>query len=260
MSFHDLHNLCILVTRPKPQGDLLCEKIAALGGQPVHLPTIQINPIQLHKQIVQMDQWDWLIFISPHTVLQGLPLIREYWPIFPDKIKLAAIGEGTANALRAAGFAEVVYSADEWSSEGLLKLACFQAISGKKIALVRGEGGREILTDVLTMRGANVISLIVYQRTLPDYKNIEQYLNLFRLQKIDIIVCASGESLHNLMKLIGSANQSLLLGVAIVVVSSRLVELAKEAGFKKVFLAANASHNAIIATLCHIRGKGHVRE
>jgi uroporphyrinogen-III synthase len=73
-------------------------------------------------------------------------------------------------------------------------------------------------------------------------------------------VCTSGESLHNLLTIIGASNQALLFNVPIIVVSQRLVELASELKFKKVFLAANASHNAIIDTLCFIKGNGHVRK
>jgi uroporphyrinogen-III synthase len=263
-----LKNLSVLVTRPAPQGAMLCEEITALGGYAVYFPTIAIIPCQnanlLREQIAHLQQYDWLIFVSRQAVAYSIQLIREHWPILPANIKFAAIGEGTAEALQAAGLREVVYPLDEWTSEGLLKLADFQQITGQQVALVKGLGGREILAETLTARGAKITQLITYQRSLPIYNDISEYLDLLRQKKIDIIVCTSGESLHNLIKIIGVANQALLFNVLLVVVSSRLVEIAKNAGFKHIFLAANAGHKAIIDTLCFIKGNieryNHVRK
>jgi uroporphyrinogen-III synthase len=252
-----LNDLNILVTRPEPQGAILCEKIIALGGNALCFPTIQIispnDPALLRKQITQLSKYDWLIFVSRPAVMYSLPVLHECWPIFPDKVKLAAIGEGTAAALLAAGFQSVTYPLTEWTSEGLLKLEDFQQIAGQRIALVSGEGGRETLAETLAARGAVIARWIAYQRILPIYNDIAYYIDLFRQQKINIIVCASGESLHNLIRIIGTTNQSLLFKIPLVVVSPRLVGLASEIGFKQIFLAANASHAAIIDAFYQIK-------
>ena len=262
---NDLHDLCILVTRPKPQGEELCMRIAELGGKPIYLPTIEIVPIQedelFRRHMKSVSQYDWLIFTSPQAVFHSVAWIPQQ-----NKIKLAAIGEGTKNALLAAGFADITYSLDEWTSEGLLKLPVFNAISGKKIMLVKGAGGREVLRDTLMARGAIVTEWVVYRRILP---NITVDPGLFHQQKIDIIISTSGESIRNLIKLVSalyhpregddpSQIDSRLRGndifeISIVVISSRLVQLARELGFKKVFLSSNASHNAIIETIKGIR-------
>ncbi|MEO8400874.1 MAG: uroporphyrinogen-III synthase [Gammaproteobacteria bacterium] len=248
-----LSDLCVMVTRPKPQGQILCEKIKTLGGVPVYLPTIEIMPPEnttiLKEQIAQLDQYDLIIFISPQAVSQSIPLIRKHWPMPPAKLKFLATGQGTANALHTAGFSTVIFPPEEWSTEGLLKLPILQNISQQKIALVRGEGGRELLADTLKARGANVTHFIAYRRTVPSLEKSESYASLLQQQKIDIIVCTSGESLHNLITLVGVANKSFLQDVALVVVSQRLVLLAKELQFTQVFLAGNASHNMIIDSL-----------
>ncbi len=250
----DLSGLQILVTRPKPYGDQLCDEITAQQGHAIYFPTIEIVPIKINEEEIKLlAQVDWLIFISPQAVLCGIPAILEYWPDFPGNAKLAAMGEGTAKALSLEGFVDVIYPpADESTSEGFLKLPGFNALSGKQIALIKGIGGRELLAETLRARGANVQSIDVYRRELPVYDKID----LLRQQKIDIMVCTSGESLHNLITLLGDG----LFQVPLVLVSQRLVELAKELGFKKVFLAKNASHAAIIDTLCFIKGNGYVRK
>jgi uroporphyrinogen-III synthase len=251
---NDLKNLHVLVTRPLPQGGIFCEKINAEGGNAIYLPTLEFAPPQNKIESIKMaEQYDWIIFISQEAVERSIMMIRKRWPIFPVKTRIATIGEGTAQALQKKGIESVVFPAHDWTSEGLLDLDFFKEVKQQKILLVRGEGGRELLAETLIARGAHVDHLPVYRRQMPVYANINKYLELLRQKKIDIIVCTSGESLHNLMTIIGAANHALLVDVAMIVVSERLVALAKTYHFQRVFRAKNASHDAIIDTLSFIK-------
>jgi len=240
---NSLKNICVLVTRPRPAGEVLCEKIQALGGATVYLPTIEFASLPQAEQ--QLDQYDWIIFISQEAVERSISFLGS----ISKKTRIAAMGETTANALQAAGMTDVVYPLHEWTSEGLLDLAFFKKVDRQKILLVRGEGGRELLSETLMARGAQVDHLPVYRRQMPVYASINPYLELLRQKKIDVVVCTSGESLHNLMTIIGVENQSLLVEIKLIVVSQRLVALAKEYHFQQVFQAKNASHHAIISSL-----------
>ena len=258
-----LQNTTILVTRPEPQGTELCAQITAIGGITVYLPTIAFAPPTdssiLSSQVQQLDQYDWLIFTSPQAVESSLALLKKYWPALPINLQVAAPGAGTAAKLNSAGFLHVLYPATDWTSEGLLMEPALQILQGQKILLITGEGGREKLADILRARGAIIDYLLVYRRIKPIYSNINVYLDLLKEQKIGIIVCTSGESLRNLLAIVGAANQKFLLDVPLIVVSQRLVVLAKGFNFQNVFLAKNASHNAILDGLCQIKGKGYVR-
>ncbi len=220
------------------------------GGSALHLPTIECVPFPYEANLSQLNQYDWIIFVSVYAVLQSLAWI----PHIPTKTQIATLGAGTAHALYAAGVEKIIYPADEWTSEGLLKLPEFQDVNGKKILLIRGEGGRDVLEKALIDRGAFVDHWIVYRRIIPICPQLDEYLLLLRKKKIDIIVCTSGESLHNLLKIVGPENHPAVFETILITVSERLVTLAKELGFQRVFLAENASHDAIL------RGINHVRE
>lgn len=249
-----LSTLRILVTRPSAQGKILCEKIEAMGGRSLYFPTIECVPIEAHLP-QRIDHYDWMIFVSREAVLQSMSLILQR----SNKTRIAALGEGTASALHERGIVDVIYPTQEWTSEGLLDLSYFKTVNQQTILLVRGEGGRELLTETLTKRGAKVDHLLVYRRVMPVYADDHPVIALLSQKKIDIIVCTSGESLHNLITIMGEKNRSLLMETTMLVVSKRLFELAKQSHFQRIFQANNASHAAIIDTLCFIKGKSYVR-
>jgi uroporphyrinogen-III synthase len=253
----NLNNLCVLVTRPKPQGETLCEKIRAAGGVPVYFPVMEIIPPDdvslFKKQIDALDQFDYLIFISPQAVMQSAAEIHARWPKFPARVKVAAIGAGTAAALKAVQIPVTTFPAHNWRSEGLLELPEFQEIKNKNIAIICGKGGRELLEETLAHRGAKIISIIAYQRNLPR-TNETECANLFKKHSIDIIICTSNECVQNLLIMVGEH----IMNVPIIVVSERIAAFARKSGFKKVILAENASHESIMETL--FKQKGLVME
>lgn len=248
-----LTGLRVLVTRPKPQGLALCDHIQKAGGQPIYFPTIDIvppnDPVLFAQQLDTLDQYDWVIFVSQHAVASSLPLIQQYWAAFPSNTKIAAVGAATAKALQAAGFFVTVFPVEDWSSEGLLQLSAFQHVTGKHIALVQGQGGRPLLPETLSARGALVTPMIAYRRGVPDYHDMPHYLDLLSRQAIDVVVSTSGEALQNLMTLFGSAASASLRVLPLIVVSERLVQLAESLNFNKIWLAKNASHDAIMEIL-----------
>lgn len=253
----NLQQLCVLVTRPKPQGELLCEKIREAGGNPVYLPTLEIIPFQdelaFEKQVATLDQFDWVFFISPQSVLQSATVIYKYWSQFPSQLKVAAIGAGTALALQEAHLPVSLFPQQDWRTEGLLALPELQFLEGKKIAIICGLGGRELLADVLIERGAVVTRMIAYQRVLPQI-NMNQYIHLFHSRSIDIIVSTSNESLRNLLTLVGKESWLDLFSIPLMVVSERIASYARELGFKKIVMAGDASHNGILECLFKQKG------
>ncbi len=253
MLLQDLH---VLVTRPRPQGEILCQKIQALGGNPVYLPTIEIvcpPDIALFKQqIRELEQYDWLIFISPQAVIQSAPIIHALWSLWPNQVKVAAMGAGTAQALKENNLPVTIFPENDSRSEGLLNLPEFQQVLNKEIAIISGVGGRRLLAETLSQRGAKVKSLIAYQRILPQL-NVARYAHLFRAHLIDIIVCASNESLQNLVALMTKESEADLLTVPVIVVSERMAGQARLCGFTKIKVAVNASHECILAVIKSIR-------
>lgn len=247
----NLNGLTVMVTRPKPQGEILSDQIRAAGGRVVYFPTIEIKPPEdlalFKQQIEQLDQYNWVIFISPQAVYQSAPIIKKCWPQFPAGVKVAALGGGTADALRQAALPVDASPADDWRSEGLLEEDAFQQLAHKKVALICGESGREFLAATLTVRGAQLTNMIAYRRCLPSV-DVSEYIQLLQAHEIDIILCTSGEILYNL-KILLEAAWADLKHVPVAVVSERMQMLAKQLEFETIVLAKNASHAAMLSIL-----------
>lgn len=229
--------ITVLVTRPEPKGKALCEFLEMQGYKTVYFPTIKIIPIEFEYNEI----FDWLIFISPQAVYHGIKFK------FPPETQIAAIGRATAEALTEVFHPVTVFPESDWSSEGLLKLEEFQQCEGKKIGIVKGEGGRDWLASALTQRGAWVKEINVYQRALPEI-NAKPFLELVRQKALDVIICTSNEGLENLKKLLEFAWSELKL-IPLIVISQRMKLRADELGFNTSMVAKNPSQEAILQTL-----------
>lgn len=247
-----LHHLHIMVTRPEPQGLELCKLIEAHGGHASYFPTIVFAPspdrAAFQAAIKVLGEQDYLVFLSPQAVYASAYALHEMWPEFPPTVKIAAIGAGTARALREAGYAVDAYPSAAWSSEGLLQLPAFQSVEGKKIALIRGEGGRDLFEKTLLARGGHILNVLAYQRVLPRVDR-HDYLTLFKEQEIDVIVCTSFEGVQNLKILLGANAWPYIKVLPLVVVSERIKMLAEDLGFQTIWVARNASNEMIIDLL-----------
>jgi uroporphyrinogen-III synthase len=238
-----LHGLTVMVTRPKPQGEDLCDIIREQHGAAIYFPTIEIIPSRIcDENFAKLDQYDMVIFVSLQSVYQTAKKIQTLWPIFPAHTQVLAIGESTADALKNANLPILDYPKNEWNSEALLGLPILGHVQGKKIAIIRGETGRELIENTLIARGALVDNVIAYRRVMPKI-DVQSYQNLVMTQQIDIIICTSNEILQNLTTLLDVQQ------VPLMVISERMLGFAKELGFKHLFLAKNASHDAMISEL-----------
>lgn len=240
----------VLVTRPAALAADLCKALGVIGAIAETLPVIDIQPTsapaRLQAAIEELATIEIAIFISQTAVRFAMPAIQSYWHPLPA-ISWIAIGAGTAASLHRYGITQVLFPNPPYESESLLRLPSLQKVSGKKITLFRGNGGRELLVQVLQERGAKVQTIETYQRCLPTL-DIVKKLTSFRHQGLEMIVTTSAESLKNLVRLAGK-ELNWLQEIPIIVVGTRMYALAKQLGFKKPLVAEGADHASIIKVL-----------
>jgi uroporphyrinogen-III synthase len=202
-----LSDLGILVTRPARQAGAFAQKIAALGGNPVIFPAIAIlppsDPAALDRALAALGSYDLAVFVSANAVEYGAPDVRRW----PPKLAAFAPGPGTAEALAAVGIAGARVPSTTFDSEGLLALPEFATISGKKVVIFRGDGGREHLGEALRERGARVDYVACYRRAKPS-GGAAGLAEAFRERRVDAVTITSTEGLDNLWALADDATRA----------------------------------------------------
>lgn len=252
---HNLSGKTIVITRPTHQSKELAELIAASNGNPILFPVLQIaDPVDtgpLLKLIARLSEFNIAIFISSNAVRAAMKFIHASSSI-PATTRLAVVGNATAKSLALFGRPADIFPQNKYNSEALLAAEEMNNVSGKKIIIFRGDGGRELLANTLRERGASVEYAECYRRTQPD-NDLTLLLPSLKKSKINAIVVLSNKGLQNLWDMVGPGGQGDLQKCLLVVISERTATLARQLGFvKKPMIAPIASDNAILDVLSQL--------
>ncbi len=224
--------------------------ITEQGGRAIHFPTITIGPAQnqaaAQEILHRLADYQLAIFISPNAVKYGVELLAD--KRIPVGIKICAVGKGTALALSELGIEVDVRPEGKFDSESLLAMPELTEVAGNRILILRGNGGRELLADTLRQRGAEVEYAEVYSRT-PTSADAGSLVAAWQ-RDIQIVTVTSGETLENLLALLGDAGSAMLFNTPLVVVSERIRMRAQELGCRDVVLADEASDNGLLRAVC----------
>ncbi len=233
-----LAGLGILVTRPAHQAEHLSQLIRRDGGAPILFPALEIVDIPdlqpLQDLIARLDQFDLAIFISPNAVNKAMNLIRAQRKL-PAHLQIAAIGKGSAKVLAQFDVRDVISPKQGFDSEALLARPELTAVADKRIVIFRGDGGREVLGDLLVQRGAQVEYAECYRRIKPQVDN-GKLLYLWARNELHAITVTSSEVLRNLYDLVGKLGQQWLKKTPVFVPHQRIADAARELGLQQVFV------------------------
>jgi uroporphyrinogen-III synthase len=248
-----LSGLNVVITRPRSQSLRISEQIHALGGVPVVFPTLEIADLEdktsLREVMQRLNSFHIAIFLSINAVKKVIP----FWlaPAGTPKLKIAAVGSGTANALRSHGIPVDYLPQTNYSSENLLELTALQQVSQQEIVIFSGEGGRNLLEKSLHERGAIVTKVPTYRRIQPE-ANLNILASVTKNAAKNIVLSTSCESLDNLLNILqGTSLQMWLYRTPLLVISQRMQAYALERGFSQNLLLQTdqPSEAAILAKL-----------
>ncbi len=188
----------ILITRPRAQAACLMDLIRVQGGDPLLFPTIAITPVddiaRAAALLARLPEFDHVIFASANAVTFGLALAPSGWP---HGVNAIAVGPATAKALETARIPGVLVPGERFDSEGVLDMSVLRRPLGKRVMIVRGVGGRDVLARTLAEGGALVEIAEVYARRNPCGDTgalVEQW----RAGRIHAVICTASEAVRNL--------------------------------------------------------------
>lgn len=237
----------VLNPRPSRQAQPLSEALRGIGHDVIELPLLAVERLALdaaaRAQILALDRYDGVIFVSANAARYGVAAVSDYWPQWPSPLPCVAVGVATAAVLEAEGLR--VHIAAQEDSEGMLALPILQEVAGQRWLICRGEDGRELLPSTLRERGAEVETLALYKRFLPDTARVE-WLDCF--PRPDVVLLSSAMIWRHWQQITGSE----AIAPWLVTVSSRLADTVRAAGAKRVICADGAQPKHWLAALAQL--------
>jgi uroporphyrinogen III methyltransferase/synthase len=218
-----LYGWRVLVPRTREQAGAMSDRLRSYGGVPVEVPTIAVEPprtpTQMERAIKGLvtGRYEWIVFTSTNAVRA----VRERFEEFGldarafAGVKIACVGEATADAVRDFGIKpELVPSADQ-SSEGLL--ADFPPFDDvldpiNRVLLPRADIATETLSSGLREMGWEIDDVTAYRtvRAAPPAAEIRDAIKSGGFQAVCF---TSSSTVRNLVGIAGKPHARTIVAV-----------------------------------------------
>ncbi|HEY8531269.1 MAG TPA: uroporphyrinogen-III synthase [Limnochorda sp.] len=163
-----LRGQTVLVTRSRKQAPELSALLEGAGARVVLFPTIEVlppaDPRPLEQALGALGRYEWLVLTSPN----GVDAVREVLErqgldaSALGGIRVAAVGPGTARALRAWGV-EPDLVPERFETAYLADALVERGIQGAEVLVARSLLGSPILVERLREAGARVTEVEAYR-------------------------------------------------------------------------------------------------
>jgi uroporphyrinogen III methyltransferase/synthase len=213
----------VLVPRTKDQAGEMSDRLRAYGAVPVEVPTIAVepprSPAQMDRAIKGLvtGRYGWIVFTSVNAVRA----VREkFAELGLDArafagVKVACVGEQTADSVRAFGIMPELVPAGQQSSDGLL--ADFPPYDDvfdpiDRVLLPHADIATETLTAGLKERGWEVDDVTAYRtvRAAPPAASVREAI---KGGGFDAVCFTSSSTVRNLVGIAGKPHAKTVVAV-----------------------------------------------
>lgn len=250
-------NKPVVITRPAAQAGKLAQQVTALGRTAVVFPLLEIHPLPdstaLQAMLADLTPFAMVAFVSPNAIHAAFDHLSQW----PSGVAIAVVGEGSRAALAEHGITDAnatIYCPRDplrTDSHTLLEVLDIDALRGRQVLIVRGESGRELLSDALRQHGVSVTQIAAYRRTAPqpNAAMLAQLQYLLDAQSDWIIT--SSEALRILLAMVeriaGEAGVAKMQQQHLVVPHIRIAEVAQNLCFDNVTLTGSGDERLLAA-------------
>lgn len=268
-----------VVTRPAGQSASLLARLAEEGIDALEFPLIAIGPAEdeapLREAFASLDRYALVVFVSPNAVDQAF---ARYGAIWPHALPIGVVGPGSVAALARHGVAAPAYSvispaaassdddAARFDSEALFAAIEAtlgeRALEGKRVLIVRGDGGREWLAERLREAGAEVQPVAAYRRIVPE-PSIAAWDRVHALLggKPHAWLVTSSEGVRNLDELarehLTAGELAALRRAPLVAPHPRIAETARGLGFDSITVSGAGDERVVRALRAAVPAAAH---
>ncbi|MDT8341741.1 MAG: uroporphyrinogen-III synthase, partial [Longimicrobiales bacterium] len=211
----------VVTTRAGEGDDPLSDALRAAGAEVRAWPTLRFgepaDPRALEAALAALDRWDWLAFTSPRAVQAVAARVGRPPEAPPGRWRVAAVGSGTADALRKAGWPVQLVGGDG-GAEGLVEALARSGapLTGARVLFLAGSLARTVLERGLAERGARVDRVEAYRTEVipPDPERVRADLR----RGVDAVLFASPSAVRGVDAALGGGLAGALDGVCVVAI------------------------------------------
>ncbi len=234
----------VLVPRTKDQAGVLSSRLRGYGAVPEEVPTISVepprNPLQMDKAVRGLveGRYEWIAFTSVNAVKAVREKFEEYGldaRAFSG-LKIAAVGDKTAQAIAAWGLRADLLPSGEQSAAGLL--ADWPEYDDlldpiNRVFLPRADIATENLVAGLVDLGWECDDVTAY-RTVRATPPPAPTRDAIKTGKFDAVVFTSSSTVRNLVGIAGKPHPSTIIAV----IGPATAKTAEEHGLRVDVLAS----------------------
>ena len=233
-----LYGWTVLVPRTKEQAGEMSERLTAHGATPIEVPTIAVepprSPAQMERAVKGLvdGRFQWVVFTSTNAV-------RAVWEKFGEfgldarafsGVKIACVGESTADRVRAFGISPELVPSGEQSSLGLLEEfpeydSIFDPVN--RVLLPRADIATETLAEGLRERGWEIEDVTAYRtvRAAPPPADTRE---MIKTGGFDAVCFTSSSTVRNLVGIAGKPHARTIVAC----IGPKTAETAAEFGLR----------------------------
>jgi len=245
----------VLVPRTKEQAGALSDRLRAHGAVPEEVPTITVEPPRTPQQMERAvkglvtGRYQWIAFTSVNAVRAVREKFEEYGldaRAFAG-VKVAAVGEQTAAALRAFGITPDLVPEGQQSSEGLAAVwppydEMLDPIN--RVLLPRADIATETLVAALTELGWEADDVTAYRtvRAAPPPAPVREAI---KGGGFDAVLFTSSSTVRNLVGIAGKPHAVTVIAA----IGPQTAKTAEEFGLRVDVMAPKPSATALAEAL-----------
>jgi uroporphyrinogen III methyltransferase/synthase len=250
-----LYGWKVLVPRTKEQAGAMSARLRTWGAIPCEVPTIAVEPprtpAQMERAIKGLvtGRYEWVVFTSTNAV----KAVREKFTEFGldarafAGVKIACVGDATADAVRAFGIEPEMLPSGEQSSEGLL--ADFPPYDSvldpiDRVLLPRADIATETLAAGLTERGWEVDDVTAY-RTVRAAPPAAEIRDAIKSGGFDAVLFTSSSTVRNLVGIAGKPHARTVVAC----IGPKTAETARELGLRVDVQPETANVPSLVSAL-----------
>ncbi|MDN4159764.1 uroporphyrinogen-III synthase [Nocardioides abyssi] len=245
----------LLVPRTKDQAGVLSARARGYGAVPEEVPTISVepprNPLQMDKAVRGLveGRYEWIAFTSVNAVKAVREKFEEYGldaRAFSG-LKIAAVGDKTAQAIAAWGLRADLVPTGEQSAAGLLEVwpeydEVLDPIN--RVFLPRADIATENLVAGLVDLGWECDDVTAY-RTVRATPPPAPVRDAIKTGKFDAVVFTSSSTVRNLVGIAGKPHPSTVIAV----IGPQTAKTAEEHGLRVDVMAPKPDVELLVDAL-----------